>query len=382
MSVRRSTAQLVAEDPRGAGERLRKLQLITDAALLHLQLDELLEEILLRVRTVFAADTCAILLRESDHLVPRAAKGLEEEVERAVRVPLGGGFAGRVATERRPIALPRLRPGDVENPILLEKGVRSLLGAPLLVDERVLGVIHLGSLAERDWDEEDHDLLALAAARAARGLEKALVHERLVQLDRLKEAFIAVAAHELRTPAATISGAAATLYHRLDTLPPDQLRELVAMLHEQGERLVRLTEQLFDLSKLHAGEVSIRPRRMPLEPLLSEIVGATTGDDSGAVTIEAPAELESIVDPHALERIVANLVLNALRHGRPPIRVRAEQRDRQLRITVEDTGPGVDLELQSRIFEQFERGQSAQPNNGAGLGLAIARTWASAHNGE
>src|SRR6478735_1047731 len=85
-------------------DRLRKLQELTDAALAHLKLDALLPTLLLRTREVLGVDTCAVLLldEETDELVARAAVGIEEEIERCVRIPVGGGFAGRVAAERRP----------------------------------------------------------------------------------------------------------------------------------------------------------------------------------------------------------------------------------------------------------------------------------------
>src|SRR3982751_2667166 len=88
-------------------ERLRRLQALTDAALAHLELERLLESLLVRTREMLEVDTCAILLldEETDELVARAALGIEEEVEQGVRIPVGGGFAGRIAAQRRPIVL-------------------------------------------------------------------------------------------------------------------------------------------------------------------------------------------------------------------------------------------------------------------------------------
>src|SRR5215510_8950514 len=113
----------------------RRLQLLTDAALSSLELDELLATLLERVRAVLDVDTCAVLLLDeaSGELVARAAVGIEEEVEQGVRIPLGKGFAGRVAAERRPVILDDVDRADVFNPILREKGIKSLLGVPLLV---------------------------------------------------------------------------------------------------------------------------------------------------------------------------------------------------------------------------------------------------------
>ncbi len=93
-------------------------------------------------------DTAAILLldAETDELVARAAKGIEEEVEQGVRVPLGIGFAGRIAAGRIAIFMPEVSEADIHNPILREKGIRSMLGVPLIVESELIGVLHVGSL--------------------------------------------------------------------------------------------------------------------------------------------------------------------------------------------------------------------------------------------
>ena len=157
-------------------ERLRRLQSVTDTALAPLSLDSLLDELLDRIRDALEADTCAVLLLDEPRreLVARAARGIEEEVEQGVRIPLGQGFAGRVAAERRPVVIPDVDHSEVLNPILREKGIRSLLGAPLLARERVLGVVHVGTLEPREFTQDDIELLSLVAARVAVALERSL----------------------------------------------------------------------------------------------------------------------------------------------------------------------------------------------------------------
>jgi serine phosphatase RsbU (regulator of sigma subunit)/anti-sigma regulatory factor (Ser/Thr protein kinase) len=165
-----------------AAERLRRVLRVTDVALAHLSPEDLLDELLIRVREILDADTAAVLLleRPTGDLVARAAKGLEEEVEQGVRIPMGKGFAGRVAASRKPVVIGRVDHRNVLNPILREKGVRSLLGVPLLVRGEVLGVIHVGTLVERQFTEHDVELLQLVAERAALAL-----HVRLYERERL-----------------------------------------------------------------------------------------------------------------------------------------------------------------------------------------------------
>src|SRR5262245_65862771 len=106
------------------------------------------------------ADTCAILLldEENQELVARAARGVEEEVEQGLRIPLGRGFAGRVAANAMPVILDDVDHADVMNPILREKGIKSMLGVPLIVRGAVIGVLHVGTLTHRKFTRQDVEL--------------------------------------------------------------------------------------------------------------------------------------------------------------------------------------------------------------------------------
>jgi serine phosphatase RsbU (regulator of sigma subunit)/anti-sigma regulatory factor (Ser/Thr protein kinase) len=152
---------------------------ITDSALGYMSLEDMLSELLERIRNSLEVDTAAVLLLEEDRgvLVARAARGLEEEVRQGVQVPLARGFAGRVAAEARPLIID-LDHYDVVNPILRQKGIRSMLGVPLLVEGRVIGVMHIGTLVPRDFDQDDVTLLELAAERAARAIDNARISEQ------------------------------------------------------------------------------------------------------------------------------------------------------------------------------------------------------------
>ena len=363
--------------------QLLKLQSVTDAALAFLSVDELLQELLERARSIFGCDTAAILLLDESkgELVARAAKGLEEEVERGVRIPLGRGFAGRIAAERRPVIIDDVDHADVLNPILREKGIKSLLGAPLIVRGRVLGVIHVGTLTPRDFTAEDADLLQQAAERAALGLEKALVHDQLVRLDQVRQAFISIASHELRTPTSVVLGAALTLHERGDQLPEEQKRELTRVLAGNAQRLATLIEQLLDLSRIEARSGDVRPVRLRVRERLEEIIGESAPANVD-VELDVDPELEAVADPAALDRVVSNLVANAKRHGRPPIVVAADRTDSMLRISVCDSGPGVAADVLPRLFEEFARSADAHDTPGSGLGLAIARSYARALGGD
>jgi signal transduction histidine kinase len=335
---------------------------------------------MVRIRDALEADTSALLMldNENDELVARAAKGLEEEVEQGTRIPFGKGFAGRIAATRDVVFIPDVDHSYVLNPILREKGVKSLLGAPLIVGEKTLGVIHVGTLTPRVFTPEDSDLLRVVAARAAMAIDRSLAYEEVVRLTELQREFVALAAHELRTPATTVYGLAATLAKR--DLAPDLAAELQETLHVQAERMTRLVEQLLDMSRLDAASIRIKPEPIALRVELEQIVQGSAPDHE--IEIDVPEGDAVVVDRAVLERAVGNLVANAVRHGAPPIRIAGHRDGSHLRISVHDAGT-IEPSFVPHLFERFQRSDSArQSGAGAGLGLSIARLHARAHGGD
>src|SRR5580700_7719114 len=169
-------------DPGPIEDRLRAIQSITDAALTRLDDHELLTELLARTRDALQAHTAAVLLLDfaSGQLIAAAAAGLEEEVHQGVRIPVGRGFAGRIAAEHKPVILDHVDHTTVLNPILWAKGIQSMMGVPMVAGGKVIGVLHVGSLTPRRFTAHEVELLQLAADRAA-----AAVQSMTAQADRL-----------------------------------------------------------------------------------------------------------------------------------------------------------------------------------------------------
>ncbi|HXT44074.1 MAG TPA: GAF domain-containing SpoIIE family protein phosphatase [Pseudonocardiaceae bacterium] len=157
----------------GADERLRRIEWVTDAALAHLNVEDLLAALLERVQSLLQVDTVAVLLLDAaaEQLVATAARGIEAEVRQGVRIPLGRGFAGRVAAGKKPVILPQVDHTTVLNPILWEHGIRSLLGVPLLATGSVIGVLHVGTLGARQFTADDVRLLEIVADRVASAIK-------------------------------------------------------------------------------------------------------------------------------------------------------------------------------------------------------------------
>ncbi|WP_232666860.1 PP2C family protein-serine/threonine phosphatase [Pseudonocardia sp. TRM90224] len=173
-------------------ERLRRLDAVTDADLAHLDLEDLLNELLERVRNLLSVDTAAVLLLPPSrkHLVATVALGIDEEVQQGVSVPLGKGFAGRIAAERRPVVLTEVSPATVHNPLLVERGIQSLLGVPLVVGTEVLGVLHVGSLAPRTFTDDDVNLLQLVGDRIALATQARISRSQLTAATTLQTALL------------------------------------------------------------------------------------------------------------------------------------------------------------------------------------------------
>jgi PAS domain S-box-containing protein len=177
-----SRAQTLAASEQGArraleaaAHQIRAVQRVTDTALTHLRLDDLFPEILGRVREAMAADTVVILLLndEGTELAVRAAHGLEEEVTLDMRIPFGRGIAGSIAARGATMTIEDVSQAEVVSPILRAKGLHTLLGTPLVLDGRGIGVVHVGSLSPRRFTPEDARLLELVADRIATAIGRA-----------------------------------------------------------------------------------------------------------------------------------------------------------------------------------------------------------------
>jgi serine phosphatase RsbU (regulator of sigma subunit) len=178
--------------PTSDEDRLRDIRSITDAALSSLDDHDFLAELLDRTKEILQADTAAVLLldRSSGQLIATAAAGLEEEVRQGVRIPVGRGFAGRIAAEHRPVIIDRVDHTTVVNPILMAKGIHAMMGVPLAAGGRVIGVMHVGSLAPRRFTSHDTELLQLAADRAAMAVQSLLTRDDRIAAAALQRSLL------------------------------------------------------------------------------------------------------------------------------------------------------------------------------------------------
>jgi two-component system sensor histidine kinase KdpD len=228
----------------------------------------------------------------------------------------------------------------------------------------------------------DQTALALERARLAEEAQHATVH---AETERLRSALLSAVSHDLRTPLATITGATSTLMASDRRLDEATREELLAVAHEEAERLNRLVANLLDITRLEAGAVQVRKEWHPLE----EIVGAALTRlerrlADRPVTTQIPADLPLVpLDGVLMEQMLLNLLDNALRHTPPrtPIEIAAALDDDHVSLEVADRGPGVPAGDEARVFDRFYRGRPGVAEGGVGLGLTVCRGIVEAHGG-
>jgi two-component system sensor histidine kinase KdpD len=315
-----------------------------------------LQAVIDRVREAFGMQTVTMLERDT---------GPDGE-------PLPAGAwhvvaaSGDAATEQPPVTSPE--DADVAMPID-DKLVLAARGRTLPAqDRRVLGAFATYAAAALEQQR------LTAAAQAARPIAEA---------DRMRTALLAAVSHDLRTPLASAKAAVTSLRSDDVQWDPQDYAELLATADESLDKLARLVENLLDVSRLQAGAMSVFCR--PAD--LGEVV-ARSLDDLGpggkAVVIEIPANLPEVqVDPGILERVLANLVANALRYspaGSPPVLTASSLGDR-VEVRVMDRGPGIPEEQLRRMFVPFQRLGDTDNTTGIGLGLALSKGLTEAMSG-
>jgi two-component system sensor histidine kinase KdpD len=224
--------------------------------------------------------------------------------------------------------------------------------------------------------------LAIERARLAEEAEGAQVR---AETERLRNSLLSSVSHDLRTPLASITGAASTLLENEARLDAGTRRDLLETLHEEADRLNRLVQNLLEMTRLESGALQVHTEWHSVE----EVVGAALGRFGKAlarrpVTTRLPPELPLVpMDDVLIEQVLINLIDNALKYtpAESPIEVTAEDGGGAVLIEVADRGPGLPPGEERRIFEKFHRTEAGPTVRGAGLGLAICRGIVHAHGG-
>ena len=380
-----------------ASATTRALQRVVDATIADLSLDDLLQEVLERVRETVSADTALILLRQQEGreevLRVRMAVGLDEEAQRDTRVPMGTGFAGRIAADRTALVWDDVDYARTVSPFIRSKGVRSLAGVPLLTGERLIGVLHVAGQRPAQFQPDDVELLRVAAERIALAIERAAARDAEREArgaaeaaSRTKDEFLSVLSHELRTPLASMTNWLRVL--RVGTDKGLRARALDSM--ERNIRAqTKLVEDLLDVSRIVTGRL-----RLDLQPVdLATVVRAAIetiapAAEAKGVRVETALNGTPVVvagDADRLQQIAWNLLSNAVKFtpGGGHVAVQLLPEGAHVRLVVRDTGRGIQGTFLPRAFERFQQAEPAESRRygGLGLGLAITRHLTELHGG-
>ena len=266
-------------------------------------------------------------------------------------------------------------------------GLRSAVVVPLAVARKTLAVMTLAyAESGRTYDQEDLQFMMEVAHRAALAVENAQLYQGLQEAVKLREEFLAIAGHELKTPLAAMLMHVQSLERsvRADERAP-KLRERLAKASSAGRRLEGLIYQLLDVTRISAGHLTLEPERMDLEELVREVVDRFADQAQRSDTrieVQLQPHLIGHWDRTRLDQVLTNLLGNAIKYGEgKPVEVGLEQRGGKAVLRVVDHGIGIEPAHQRRIFERFERAVATRAYGGLGLGLWIVRQIVEASGG-
>jgi phosphoserine phosphatase RsbU/P len=377
------------------------------------EVDLTMERVLRALVLVVPVDTASLFLLDRDgQLTVCAAWGYELEGRDPRVFPVGTGVVGWVVSHRTS-ALVRDSSRDDRFDALDGRSPRSLVAAPLMVGERVLGALSLVRHAPAEpFSDADHVLIATIANGAALALENARLHEqeralglrleelnqlyaqehrlveRLERNGRVYESVVSTVSHELRTPLMGIQGFARMI--RDGDVEGEEVRDFASEIHDNAVELGRFVTGILSEDAIQHGQVRLELRAVRLRPLVDRVLRsfAPLARDTHQLVNDVPADLPAVRgDADRLSQIVSNLVSNAVKYSPGGGRVRLWGRPAAecgwVELAVDDEGLGIPAESRSRIFERFHRVSSAETAgiSGAGVGLSIVKGLVDLHGG-
>ena len=328
-----------------------------------------------RIAEAVDAEVCAIVA--ADGPVPVAIGFPADDVPRdALRriVAADGGELAVAGLGAVPTAVVDLGDEHARH-VVLARSSSSLTATDLHLVRSMGQVLTLALQLRRTADRE-RELRERSEAQAA-ALRRA--NAALLEASRTKDMVISVASHELRTPLTAILGFASTLRERADALDAESHAAYLDIIASQGNRLLRLIDDLLTVGRIEAGRTHPRREPVPVVPALRVL----TTTHSTEVEVRGPVDAAATVDPGHLDQIMLNLLANAQKYGAPPVWTEVETDGEEITVTVVDAGDGVPEAFVPNLFDRFTQASSgeARVSSGAGLGLAIVRGLVEANGG-
>jgi signal transduction histidine kinase len=381
---------------------LRALSEVSQAVNSTLELKAVLSGIAAHAVALAGADAGAFCAWDADvqafHLA--ATHELDEAVVQALTerpVRLGEAAVGRAGLERRAIQIADIdqEPGYTLYDVIRRPGYRALLAVPLLREDSLVGGLVLCRKTPGAFAAETVELVQTLANQSVLAIENAELFEELEQKGRELEAasrhkseFLANMSHELRTPLNAVLGYAELIQDGIYGEVSAKMQGVLERIQQNGRHLLGLINDVLDLSKIEAGQLTLSPVDYSLRELVLDVVSATealAAEKQLALEVDMPADLpRGRGDERRLTQVLMNLVSNAIKFTEAgSVSIRAKVEDGSFVVTVSDTGVGIAAEDQERVFEEFQQvdSSSTRKKGGTGLGLAIARRIVELHGG-
>jgi signal transduction histidine kinase len=365
-----------------------------------LDLTDVLNLILSSALELLGGTEGSIMLLEEDgeHLQVVSYHGPKVETVMKGRAKVGSGIAGTVAQRREPMLIQgdRLEKG-MDGKGHPARGISSAMSVPLVRNEELLGVLNLNeTTGVRVFGEHDLNALGLFAEHAAIAIGNASIYEkeretvaRLEELDQLKSDFVASVSHELKTPLTAIIGAAKTVSRKGADMEPEHHAQFMEMIERQGNRLLRLVEDVLTTSQIESGRPMKRvliDLRAAAQEVIDELKQTNAYKDREIAVVSEPDKPQIWGDLIALQQVMTNLIENALKYSgeQSRVTVTVSETTEEGLLEVADEGVGISDEGLQVIFERFHQVDSSSTRKvgGFGLGLFIVKQLVDAHGGE
>jgi len=275
---------------------------------------------------------------------------------------------------------------------------RSLMVVPIIFRDEVIGTLFLRASKEKEgFTEREANLCRVIAASSANAIKNASLFEkleekslelekankRLMELDRLKSGFLAMAAHELRTPLSVINCYMEMLLEGISGPLNTQQSDMLNLALESSTDLARIVEEMLDISVIESGQVSIDIREYDMIEVVKWVITLMKGEfEKKGIRVVAPAGKNmGFFDRKRIRQVLINLLRNAAKFTSSGggVAVSVEDGESELKVMVSDTGKGIPKNELDRVFDEFYRGESGE--EGAGLGLSICKRIVEAHGG-
>ena len=385
-------------------EQLTALGEVSRAVTSTLDVETVLDTIVSRANQLANADGCLIYEYDeaTEEFHVRKTHNLDADfVETIRRIPLrkGEGLAGRATELREPVQVADVAlPGAYESGLreaVIRAGQRAALSVPLLREDQIIGSLNLTRKTPGEFPPEVVELLKTFATQSALAIQNArLFHEiedksrQLEIASRHKSQFLANMSHELRTPLNAILGYTELILDSIYGEIPEKARETMTRIERSGRHLLALINDVLDLSKIEAGQLTLSLTDYSLRETVHTVVMAME-----PLAAEKGLALKVALDPNLplargderrISQVLLNLVGNAVKFtDAGEVRIEAKVADGAFLVSVSDTGPGIAAEHLARIFEEFQQADTSntREKGGSGLGLSIARRILELHGG-